>query len=449
MVLPDNNATAIDMTCGEGGVSVISADCTDGSEAVSITGLSAPGADTTAIHDDTAGEISAIAAKASPVAADFFVIEDSAAANAKKSITMGDIDHDALTNFLAAEHIDWASPGAGTIDTDNYIEGGAGTDTTAIHDDTASEISAITAKASPVLGDFLVIEDSEAGNVKKSITIGDLPSGATDSIMDADGDTKIQTEESTDEDVIRFDTAGNERMSIQAGGDVRIIGDTMIGSDADPDANVILQVEDTSNSRLHVTNSSAGASSVAQVTIENEVSAHRFSLQAQSASAAGDLLGIARADNAFLQSIGLGALAIGTFDAADVYLSTNDTVRIQIESGGDGDVIVFSPLAINTDDVTIADNATPAVPATLTYAPSTSMTEITCNDADTCDVTMDETGAQQGQTWEVCNVSVNVVDFADTLGVSELAGAFAAGQYDCLALRYLGDRWVETSRSDN
>lgn len=44
--------------------------------------------------------------------------------------------------------------------------------------------------------------------------------GSTDSISDADGDTKIQVEESADEDTIRFDTAGTERMLISASGDV-------------------------------------------------------------------------------------------------------------------------------------------------------------------------------------------------------------------------------------
>lgn len=141
------------------------------------TGGGGPGSDTTAIHDNVASEISAITAKGTPVAADFLVIEDSAAANVKKSITMGDIDHDALTNFVAAEHVDWAGAGAGTIHTDNYIEGGPGTDTTAIHDNVNGEISAITAKATPTTSDFILIEDAAASNAKKRITIGDLPGG--------------------------------------------------------------------------------------------------------------------------------------------------------------------------------------------------------------------------------------------------------------------------------
>ena len=53
----------------------------------------------------------------------------------------------------------------------------AGADTTAIHVGTASEISAITLKTTPTSSDLLVIEDVAAGNAKKRITIGTLPSG--------------------------------------------------------------------------------------------------------------------------------------------------------------------------------------------------------------------------------------------------------------------------------
>ena len=46
--------------------------------------------------------------------------------------------------------------------------------------------------------------------------------------QDADGDTKIQLEESADEDKIRFDTAGSERMVIDDAGKTTINGDTFI-----------------------------------------------------------------------------------------------------------------------------------------------------------------------------------------------------------------------------
>jgi hypothetical protein len=43
---------------------------------------------------------------------------------------------------------------------------------------------------------------------------------STNSIEDADGDTKIQVEESADEDIIRFDTAGSEAMTIGTSGEM-------------------------------------------------------------------------------------------------------------------------------------------------------------------------------------------------------------------------------------
>ena len=48
-------------------------------------------------------------------------------------------------------------------------------------------------------------------------------SGST-SIVDGDDDTKIQVEESSDEDIIRFDTGGTERMTIAANGAIAIAG---------------------------------------------------------------------------------------------------------------------------------------------------------------------------------------------------------------------------------
>jgi hypothetical protein len=47
---------------------------------------------------------------------------------------------------------------------------------------------------------------------------------STSSISDADSNTKIQVEESSDENIIRFDTAGTERMTIAADGAVAVVG---------------------------------------------------------------------------------------------------------------------------------------------------------------------------------------------------------------------------------
>jgi hypothetical protein len=50
----------------------------------------------------------------------------------------------------------------------------------AIHDDESAEISSIDEKLSPSINDLLLIEDSEDGNNKKSVSIGNLPSSGGD-----------------------------------------------------------------------------------------------------------------------------------------------------------------------------------------------------------------------------------------------------------------------------
>ncbi len=117
----------------------------------------APGSDPNAIHDDQANEISAVPLKATPVAGDLLLIEDSEAGNVKKRVTAGSlgggseindlsaavtwidvpdanvtessvtqhegaIDHDALLGFVAAEHVAWGTASQGTIHATNYAD---------------------------------------------------------------------------------------------------------------------------------------------------------------------------------------------------------------------------------------------------------------------------------------------------------------------------------------
>lgn len=100
------------------------------------------------------------------------------------------------------------------------------------------------------------------------------------------------------------------------------------------------------------------------------------------------------------------------------------------------------------DSDTIADSGD-GNPATATLNPSSGYVELTCSDGDGCTITMGETGVLEGTPVIITNISANACNFADTSGVSELAGAFAMGQYDVLEIVYTGDRWVEMSRSDN
>ena len=76
-------------------------------------------------------------------------------------------------------------------------------------------------------------------------------------VQDADLDTKIQVEESSDEDIIRFDTAGTERMTVGANGDVNVNASARIA-----------QVAITSSSNAVAWDSRAAANAY-HVTTEN------------------------------------------------------------------------------------------------------------------------------------------------------------------------------------
>jgi len=163
-----------------------------------------PSTDSDAIHDNVASEISAISAKPVPVSADMLLIEDSADSNNKKRVTIGTLptgsDADAIHDNVASEIsavTEKATPVSGDLlliedsaDSNNKkrVQVGnlpTGSDADAIHDNVASEISAVTEKATPVSGDLLLIEDSADSNNKKRVQVGNLPTGSdADAIHD-------------------------------------------------------------------------------------------------------------------------------------------------------------------------------------------------------------------------------------------------------------------------
>ena len=128
----------------------------------------------------------------------------------------------------------------------------------------------------------------------------------------------------------------------------------------------------------------------------------------------------------------------------------NSDARLELSSSTAGSASLFieDRLSLGGDPRTIADDGA-GTNATLTLNPTSSYVEITCNDANGCDITMGEASAKQGDMLFVVNLSNINVNFADTSGVSELAGTFAAGQYDSIQMIYTSDRWLEVSRSDN
>lgn len=78
-----------------------------------------------------------------------------------------------------------------------------------------------TAIASPVTG-LLVFDTDTQSFWFYNGSWAELATGSPNTIVDADGDTKIEVEQSADEDNIRLTTAGTERMTLDNTGNVRI-----------------------------------------------------------------------------------------------------------------------------------------------------------------------------------------------------------------------------------
>jgi hypothetical protein len=137
-----------------------------------------------------------------------------------------------------------------------------------------------------------------------------------------------------------------------------------------------------------------------------------------------------------------------TYTRMTSYRGTIANTLDQQLSSVTANAILAGKVIATSQAVTVADSGNGSA-ATATVTPSSSFIELTCSDADGCTMTMSETGATDGQVVTIVNVSANAATFADTSSVTEAAGSFAAGQWDAITYRYVVDRWVEVSRSNN
>ncbi len=139
-----------------------------------------------------------------------------------------------------------AVSGNATVTADLYI----GANTTA--SGTLTSKSTITLNASLVDADG---DEGTAGQVLSSTgTSTNWIDISSDSITDADGDTQIQVEEGADDDTIRFDTAGSERLTITSTGEV-LLGNPGIFAGPFTNSVVVGVASNTTNynSRLRLT----------------------------------------------------------------------------------------------------------------------------------------------------------------------------------------------------
>lgn len=130
-------------------------------------------------------------------------------------------------------------------------------------------------------------------------------------------------------------------------------------------------------------------------------------------------------------------------NAEDAYISRDSSGVIRVTDHVKASKTISVNQALN-----VADNGNGGTRATATLTPTTSY--VTCNVADPqgADITLSETGAVDGQTLRIVCTSANVCGFADTTGVTELAGAVDLGLYDSITFLYVTDRFVEVSRSN-
>lgn len=125
------------------------------------------------------------------------------------------------------------------------------------------------------------------------------------------------------------------------------------------------------------------------------------------------------------------------------------TLKARLADGSGEGAFQADRFLAGRQQVTVADNTVGASAAAFTLTPTADFIEITCNDPDGCTATVSESGASMGDVVRIVNITANVVNFADSGGVTELAGALAMGQWDSLSMLYLADRYVELARANN
>ena len=130
---------------------------------------------------------------------------------------------------------------------------------------------------------------------------------------------------------------------------------------------------------------------------------------------------------------------------------TADLTQWQNNSGGVLSGATASGMLYSTVQAATCTSTEDGNLGALTIAPTSNVVSITNSDVDGCNITMSETGAVAGATVRLFVISNagGVVNFADSAGVSELAGAFAADINDSLTLTYIVSTWIEGARSAN
>ena len=139
-----------------------------------------------------------------------------------------------------------------------------------------------------------------------------------------------------------------------------------------------------------------------------------------------------------------------TLDGAAIV--TTDGSQILTNKIIDGDDNIIRDLALNmfrTGTARAVLDTGDGSKGMATLTPTAGTYKVDCQDTDGCDITLGETSMEEGYPLDIVCISSNTCDFADTAGVSELAGAASLGLKDSLTLKYLDGGWIKFHRSDN
>lgn len=161
-----------------------------------------------------------------------------------------------------------------------------------------------------------------------------------------------------------------------------------------------------------------------------------------------------------IKSADVGANALTSADLASNSVTNSELVNDITVNSLTADSIFVTNL-FNTEFLNLGNTVITNIPDngggtaaafTLDASEGWAYLGLNCLDANGCDITLGNDFID-GDVMFVYNAGTNTVNFADTSGVSELAGGNAMGQWDTMQVIYQDDgstnRWLEVTRSNN
>ncbi|QQR81664.1 MAG: hypothetical protein IPJ69_06045 [Deltaproteobacteria bacterium] len=143
---------------------------------------------------------------------------------------------------------------------------------------------------------------------------------------------------------------------------------------------------------------------------------------------------------------------VGIGKAPTVALDVSGNVATSGTLNVGGLITASGAIQYTVQAFSIADNGGPGASVGTTGNITSSYLEGTCLDPIACDVTLSESGILQGQIVTIINMSAaSTLNFSDVAGVQDVStvGMLSATPHSVITFIYIGDQWIEVSRSTN